>query len=146
MSLNVFFLLPHFLMLCMDFLCRSTNFWSITFLNFGLYHWLFTLLFINQPNIWFLFYHHLQFMTALSKINNFPLLKKLLTEAVAKRCSVKKVFLEIFQNSQQNTCATGLRPATLLKKTLWHRCFPVNFVKFLRTPFLTEHLWSLLLY
>ena len=26
----------------------------------------------------------------------------------------------------------GLRPATLLKKRLWHRCFPVNFVKFLR--------------
>ena len=23
----------------------------------------------------------------------------------------------------------------LLKKRLWHRCFPVNFVKFLRTPF-----------
>ena len=31
-------------------------------------------------------------------------------------------------------------PATLLKKRLWHRCFPVNFAKFLRTPFLTEHL------
>ena len=29
---------------------------------------------------------------------------------------------------------TGLRPATLLKKRLWHRCFPVNFEKFLRTP------------
>ena len=29
----------------------------------------------------------------------------------------------------------GLRPATLLKKRLWNRCFPVNFVKFLRTPF-----------
>ena len=28
----------------------------------------------------------------------------------------------------------GLRPATLLKKRLWHRSFPVNFVKFLRTP------------
>ena len=28
------------------------------------------------------------------------------------------------------------RPATLLKKRLWHRCFPVDFVKFLRTPFL----------
>ena len=26
------------------------------------------------------------------------------------------------------------RPATLLKKRLWNRCFPVNFVKFLRTP------------
>ena len=36
-------------------------------------------------------------------------------------------------------------PATLLKKSLWHRCFPVNFVKFLRTPFYKEHLWWLLL-
>ena len=63
-------------------------------------------------------------------------------EAVARRCSVKKVFLEISQNSQENTC---VRPATLLKKRLWHRCFPVNFVKFLRTPFFTEHLWWLLL-
>ena len=25
----------------------------------------------------------------------------------------------------------GPRPATLLKKKLWHRCFPVNFVNFL---------------
>ena len=32
-----------------------------------------------------------------------------------------------------------------LCQRLWHRCFPVNFVKFLRTPFLTEHLWWLLL-
>ena len=29
-----------------------------------------------------------------------------------------------------------LKPATLLKKRLWHWCFPV---KFLRTPFFTEH-------
>ena len=29
----------------------------------------------------------------------------------------------------------GLRPATLLKKRLWHRCFPVNFAKFLTIPF-----------
>ena len=27
------------------------------------------------------------------------------------------------------------RPTTLLKKRLWQRCFPVNFAKFLRTPF-----------
>ena len=39
----------------------------------------------------------------------------------------------------------GLRPATLLKKRLWHRCFPVSFVRFLWTPFLKEHLWWLLL-
>ena len=39
----------------------------------------------------------------------------------------------------------SLRPATLLKKRLWYRCFPVNFVKFQRTPFFIEHLWWLLL-
>ena len=39
------------------------------------------------------------------------------------------------------------RPATLLKKRLWHRCFPVNFAKFLRTSFSIEHLrWLLLLF
>ena len=27
----------------------------------------------------------------------------------------------------------GLSPATLLEQRLWHRCFPVNFAKFLRT-------------
>ena len=66
------------------------------------------------------------------------------TEAVAQRCSVKKDFLKVLQNSQENTC-TRLKPSTLLKKRLWHRCFPVNFAKFLRTPFFTEHLWWLLL-
>ena len=28
------------------------------------------------------------------------------------------------------------RPATLLKKRLWHRCFPKKFANFLRTTFL----------
>ena len=37
-------------------------------------------------------------------------------------------------------------PATLLKKRLWHKCFPVSFAKSLRTPSFTEHLWWLLLY
>ena len=39
----------------------------------------------------------------------------------------------------------SLKPASLLKKRLWHRCFPVNFAKFLRTLFFKEHLcWPLL--
>ena len=38
------------------------------------------------------------------------------------------------------------RPVTLLKRRLWQGCFPVNFVKFLGTSFLTEHLWWLLLH
>ena len=29
----------------------------------------------------------------------------------------------------------GLRPATLFKKRLWYKCFPVIFVKFLGTAF-----------
>ena len=33
----------------------------------------------------------------------------------------------------------GLRPSTLLNKRLWHRCFPMNFVKSLRTPFYKEN-------
>ena len=36
----------------------------------------------------------------------------------------------------------GLRPATLLKKSFWRWCFPVNFAKFLKTLFLKEHLWT----
>ena len=41
----------------------------------------------------------------------------------------------------------GLRPATLFKKSLWRRSFPLNLVKFLRTPFLTEHFqWLLRIY
>ena len=35
---------------------------------------------------------------------------------------------------------------TLFKKRLWCRPFPVNFAKFLRTPFLTEHLRRLFMY
>ena len=53
------------------------------------------------------------------------------------RSSRPEVFLEISQNSQENTCARVSFFATLLKKRLWHRCFPVNFAKFLRRSFFT---------
>ena len=56
------------------------------------------------------------------------------------------MFLEISQNSQENTCArvsfliklqaSAAKPAALLKKRLWYMCFPVNLARFLRTPFL----------
>ena len=61
-------------------------------------------------------------------------------KVVTRRCSVKKAFLETLQNSQKSTW-----PATLLKKRIWHRCFLINLAKFLRTPFLTEQIWWLLL-
>ena len=64
----------------------------------------------------------------------------------------KQVFLEIPQNSQENTCARVSfliklqpeRPAVLSKKRL-AQMFPVNFAKFLRTTFLAKHFWWLLL-
>ena len=40
----------------------------------------------------------------------------------------------------------GFRFATLLKKILRRRCFSVDFAKFLRTSFLTEHIRWLLLF
>ena len=43
--------------------------------------------------------------------------------------SLKKVFLKLLQNSQEDTCVTAS------KKRLWHRYFSVNFKKILRTPF-----------
>ena len=33
----------------------------------------------------------------------------------------------------------GLKAATLLKKRLWHRCFPVNFEEFLGATFYSSH-------
>ena len=39
-----------------------------------------------------------------------------------------------------------LRPATLLKKRLWLRCFPVNFARFLRTLFVEPLLASVFSY
>ena len=52
-------------------------------------------------------------------------------EAAARRCSVKEVFLEISQNSQENTCA---RVSFIIR------------LKFRRTSILIEHLrWLLLL-
>ena len=49
------------------------------------------------------------------------------------------MFLKILQNLQENTCARAsflIKLNKSLKKSLWHRCFPVNYAKFLRIPFL----------
>ena len=54
------------------------------------------------------------------------------------RCLAKFTGKDLCQSLFFNKVA-GL-PTTLLKKRPWHRRFPVNFAKFLRTPFLIEHL------
>ena len=84
----------------------------------------------------------------------------------------KKLFLKTLQNSLENTCARvsffiklqGETCNFIKKKRLWHRCFPVNYAKFLnkniflqdtsgrlllkfsgisRSPYFTEHLLCL---
>ena len=59
-----------------------------------------------------------------------------ITKAVVRRCSVKKVLLEISQNSQESTYTRDsfliklqAWPATLLKKSLWYRCQACSFIK-----------------
>ena len=53
-------------------------------------------------------------------------------------------FRSILQEVLNKEGVLRLRCATLLKKRLWHRCFPLNFAKFLRATFLTEHFQWLL--
>ena len=59
-------------------------------------------------------------------------------EAFIRRCYLKKVLLKILQNSQENSESS-------LKMRPQHKCFLVNFAKFLRTAFFIEHLRWLLL-
>ena len=72
-----------------------------------------------------------------------------------KFCLLKKwkiLFLFFSQTSQQvldyfkvnlllDEFEQQTRPATLFKKRLWHRCFPVNFAKFLRA-LLEDCFWT----
>ena len=57
----------------------------------------------------------------------------------------KKRCFQKFRKIYRRTRLPGLTPATLLKKRLWHRCFPVNFAKSLGTPFLQNTSGRLLL-
>ena len=62
------------------------------------------------------------------------------TEEFCKKCALRNVA----KFKGKRLCQSLFR-ATLLRRRVWHRCFSVNFAKFLRTPFLTEHLrWMLL--
>ena len=98
------------------------------------------------------FIEHLWWL-ALFRIIEFCQLCVISTNILATGCVLKKRFLANFAKfTGKHLCQSlffnkvaGLWPATLLKKRLWYRCFPVNFAKFLRTPFYIEHLWWLLL-
>ena len=56
------------------------------------------------------------------------------SEAVA-RCSVKKVFLEISQNSQENTCARVSEACNFIKKETLAQVFSCEFCEISKNPF-----------
>ena len=109
--------------------------------------------FLRIPNLksandcfWNLFFHldslfnNLRF--CLPNLSSL-LLTLLQSEAVVRWCSVKKVFQQILQISQENTCSKDaflmklqIYILTLSKQRFRHRCFFVNSGKFLIKPFL----------
>ena len=60
-----------------------------------------------------------------------------------QRCSIKKGVLRNFTKLIGKHLCQG---QLYLKTILWHKCFPVNFPKFLRTPILKNNCERLLLY
>ena len=76
------------------------------------------------------------FLVWLGKFHNQPLevvYKKSILKNLAK-FSGQRLCLSLLYNK-----TADLRPATLFKKRLRHRCFLLSFVKFLRTLFLQNH-------
>ena len=73
-------------------------------------------------------------------------------EAVTQRCSVKKVFLEILQNSQENTCARvpflikfqAFTPQVynFIKKETVEQVLSCEFCEISKKTFFTEHVWA----
>ena len=90
----------------------------------------------------------------LSSLTWKTLVRKEINRSSHQRCSVRKRVLRNFAKfTRKHPCqslfvnkSAGLRPEALFKKWLWHRCFPVNFVTFLRTPFSQNVFWRLLLH
>ena len=70
------------------------------------------------------------------------------SQAVVRRCSLKKVFLEISQNSKENTSARvsffiklhGLACNLFIKKEILEQVFSREFCKISKNTFFTEHL------
>ena len=66
-----------------------------------------------------------------------------------RRCSIKKVFLNISQNSQENTCARvsslikfQAEPYNFIKTETLAQVFSFEFCEIFKNTFFTEHLWT----
>ena len=81
--------------------------------------------------------------------------KDVMNRSSHQRCSLRKGFLRNFvkftgkhlwQSLFFKKTFCSCRLATLLKKRLWHRCFPLNFTNFLKASFSQNTSGRLLLY
>ena len=70
-------------------------------------------------------------------------------EAVFRRCSVNKVFLEISQNSQENSCIRvsfliklQAEACNFIKKETLAQVFSCEFFEISKNTFFTQHLWA----
>ena len=84
------------------------------------------------------------------RYGTFEAAAKIYAEAVNKVCRSRHMLPDSLTPPQipPEAATRGVlqsRPATLLKKKLWHSCFPVNFAEFLRAPFLQNTSGRLLL-
>ena len=79
-------------------------------------------------------------MTPATFMDTFTLVRNSLEKQDTRFCEAfpteKRVAIAFRISHQRCSMKKGLKSATLFKKRLWHRCFPVNFAKFPRTPFL----------
>ena len=69
------------------------------------------------------------------------------SEAVVQRCSVKKMFFKISQNSQENACARVFllikwQAQAFIKKETLAQVFSCEFCEILKNTFFIEHLWT----
>ena len=114
------------------------------------YSWTFDLLLINSR------YSAWSFRSNRSELNRMYSLwsfRSSRPEKMSPEVSCTKGALRNFAKfTEKHLCKSlffdevaGLRPITLLKKRLWHSCFPKDIAKFLRTHFFTEHIQRLLL-
>ena len=62
-----------------------------------------------------------------------------------QRCFVKKMFFEISQNSQENTCVRVSIKKVFIKKETLAQVFSCEFCEISKNTFVIEHFWWLLL-
>ena len=99
--------------------------------------------------IWLLFWKHVALHLRhgfLKSVCYFPLSQATVRDAkVFQFISLMAIFFYILSSHSFEGFLFLPEACNFIKKRLWHRGFPVNFGKFLRTPFLQSTFWRLLL-